>query len=141
MRLSHRPATHYLRVWLQDLLQPLGVAPEAPADANALEHRVVSGVGSTEIPGQSAGGAGIGDRLGEVRLTREQDVLGASPEAHSSEGKSGRTDGPQATVASAGPVIRRFAAALGDGRFAQLLGKDSPRQDGFGTRGEERTGL
>lgn len=139
-RSACRPATCQLRAWLEDLLQPpVSFRKRRPMwmRPSTWSFRAWA---ARRLPGNRPAAWRIGDRRGEVRLTRQQDVPGASPAGRSPERGPGRTDGPQPTIANAGPVIRRFSASLGDGRVARLLGKDTPSRHCFGTRGEHRAG-
>ena len=71
------PRSH-LGVEFEQLFQPLGVVPEAAADVDALQHLVVALVRLAQVGGHGLGIVEIGDRRREMRLARQQDVLGAA---------------------------------------------------------------
>ena len=68
----------HLGVQLEQLFQPLGVVAEAAADVDALQHLVVALVRLAQVGGHIVGIVEIGDRRREMRLARQQDVLGAA---------------------------------------------------------------
>ena len=68
----------HLGVKLEQLFQPLGIVAEAAADIDALQHLVVALMRLAQVGGHVLGIIEIGDRRREMRLARQQDVLGAA---------------------------------------------------------------
>ena len=63
---------------VEQLFQPLGVVLEAAADVDALQHLVVALMRLAQVGGHVVGIVEVGDRRREMRLARQQDVLGAA---------------------------------------------------------------
>ena len=68
----------HFRVKLEQLFQPLGVVLEPAADIDALQHLVVALMRRAQVGGHGVGVIEIGDRRREMRLARQQDILGAA---------------------------------------------------------------
>ena len=65
---GNRPIVCHLRVQLEQLLQPLRIVTEEPADVDAVQHLVIALAGSAEIGGSCR----------KVRFAHQQDVFSAS---------------------------------------------------------------
>ena len=77
------PRFTHVDVKLEELLQPFRVVTEVAADVDALENLVVTLMRCAEILRHLRGIVEFGDRRREVRLAREQNVLGAGGEVGS----------------------------------------------------------